>query len=164
MTAPSSQRSRNGKAPARVSQLDEHLGFWLRFVSNHVSGRFRGLVEEAGVSVSEWVALRALYTDSASRGRSLVQSLGMTKGAVSKLLDRLERKNLVRRSVDPEDGRAQLVALTAAGRALVPRLASLADQNDAHFFGHVSVAERRALAKVLRGLVHHHQLTELPID
>ena len=35
------------------------------------------------------------------------------------------------RTADPEDGRAQTLALTPAGRALVPALAALADVNDA---------------------------------
>ena len=34
----------------------------------------------------------------------------------------------------PADGRAQTLALTPAGRALTPRLAVLADANDAEFF------------------------------
>lgn len=41
--------------------LDDHLGFWLRFVSNHVSGRFEKLIAAHGLTVTEWVALRTLY-------------------------------------------------------------------------------------------------------
>ena len=40
-----------------ISSLESHIGFWLRFVSNHVSNRFALLVEKEGVSISEWVAL-----------------------------------------------------------------------------------------------------------
>ena len=36
------------------------------------------------------------------------------------------------------------LTLTRAGRALVPRLAALADANDEHFFGHLGAAERQA--------------------
>jgi len=147
-----------------VSDLESHLGFWLRFVSNHVSGRFKRLVEEAGVSVSEWVALRTLYAADSSTARNLALSLGMTKGAVSKVLDRLERKKLVRRLADPDDGRAQRIALTAAGRRLVPALAALADANDEHFFGQLSPDARQALAETLRELVHTHQLSEVPTE
>lgn len=150
--------------PGAVSGLDAHLGFWLRFVSNHVSGRFKQLVEENGVTVSEWVALRTLYASSSSSARALVESLGMTKGAVSKVLDRLERKKLVRRVADPDDGRAQRIALTATGRQLVPKLAALADENDAHFFGRLSPEARRTLADTLSELVQTHQLTEVPTE
>ena len=40
------------------STLEAHVGYWLRFVSNHVSQAFRRKVEARGVSVSEWVAMR----------------------------------------------------------------------------------------------------------
>lgn len=150
--------------PGGVSDLEVHLGFWLRFVSNHVSGRFRKLVEDNGVTVSEWVALRKLYASESTTARALVDSLGMTKGAVSKVLDRLERSKLVRRVVDPEDGRAQRLTLTPAGRRLVPALAQLADENDEHFFGQLSPQAREALAATLRELVRVHQLSLVPTE
>ena len=150
--------------PARTSALEDHLGFWLRFVSNHVSARFRRLVEENGVSVSEWVALRQLYDASGVGAGTLIQALGMTKGAVSKLLDRLEHKQLVRRRPDAEDARVQRVELTAAGRRLVPRLAALADENDAHFFGGLAPETRAQLTQLLRQLVREHGLTQVPTE
>jgi DNA-binding MarR family transcriptional regulator len=157
-------RERAEATPVGVSDLEAHLGFWLRFVSNHVSARFRGLVEQRGVSVSEWVALRSLFASDSTTARALIESLGMTKGAISKVLDRLERKKLVRRLADPEDGRAQRIALTAAGRRLVPTLAALADENDAHFFGQLAPEARRHLAETLRELVRTHHLTEVPTE
>lgn len=147
-----------------VSTLETHLGFWLRFVSNHVSGRFQQLVEENGVSVSEWVALRQLFPSSSLSPAELIASLGMTKGAISKVLDRLETKGLARRSSDPEDGRAQRIELTRAGRTLIPRLAALADQNDAHFFGHLAPEERESLQRTLMAIVRKHQLKTVPTE
>lgn len=151
--------------PPPVSALHDHIGFWLRFVSNHVSARFRGLVEANGVTVSEWVALRQLYhPNQPSSPRALIEALGMTKGAVSKLLDRLERKGLAERCSDPEDGRAQGVRLTAKGRRLVPRLAALADENDAHFFEPLAPAARRELTAILRELARVHHLKQVPTE
>lgn len=144
------------------SDLQDHLGFWLRFVSNQVSSRFAQQVESAGVSVSEWVALRTLFAVEAASPSSLIASLGMTKGAVSKIVDRLVEKRLAKRLSDPEDARAQRVALTHAGRALVPKLAALADSNDALFFGRLSARDRAALQRILRDLVQLHGLTEVP--
>ncbi|MEZ5391284.1 MAG: hypothetical protein R2724_00065 [Bryobacterales bacterium] len=46
---------RFAKAPG--SALDAHLGYWLRRVSNHVSGVSRKACRTANVSVAEWVAL-----------------------------------------------------------------------------------------------------------
>src|SRR5690242_3057419 len=99
----------------RPSALGDHLGFWLRFVSNAVSHSFAGKVEAKGVTVAEWALLRVLYdADGAAPSRASEQ-LGMTRGAVTKLADRLIGKGLLLRRADPTDGRAQTLSLTGKG-------------------------------------------------
>jgi DNA-binding MarR family transcriptional regulator len=146
-----------------VSPLDAHLGFWMRFVSNQVSAEFARAVEARGVSVSEWVALRTLFDTPGSTHAALVAALGMTKGAVSKVVSRLQDKGLVTRAAHDADARAQVLALTRAGRALVPALARDADANDQRFFGHLSAKQRRELMALLREMVRLHQLEQVPV-
>ena len=150
--------------PARISPLDAHLGFWLRFVSNHVSAEFERAVEARGVSVSEWVALRTLHDQAGTTHAALMAALGMTKGAVSKVVSRLHDKGLVTRAVHAVDARAQVLALTPAGRALVPALAHDADANDARFFGHLPAGQRRQFMALLKDRVHHHGLEQVPVS
>ena len=146
-----------------VSALEDHLGFWLRRVSNQVSARFTREVEPHGVSVSDWVALRRLYPDAQVSPTALVESLGMTKGAISKVIDRLEARGLAQRARRGADRRHQQVTLTEDGRALVITLARLADENDAHFFGHLPPDTHDALLSALRGLSATHGLVAVPI-
>jgi DNA-binding MarR family transcriptional regulator len=155
------------RASARAesaSGLESHLGYWLRFVSNHVSNAFRAKVEAAGVSVSEWVVLRQLYGGEHTAASTMAEAIGMTKGAISKIVARLEQKRLIERAVVEGDRRQQGLALTAKGRALVPALARLADDNDAEFFGHLSQQARSELLGLLRDLVRHHRLESVPVD
>lgn len=149
------------------SPLEAHLGFWLRFVSNHVSQRFRQQLEAQGVTVTEWVALRTLLAQgdaSHASHASLIDALGMTKGATSKVISRLEEKGLVQRQWAEGSAREQVLVLTARGRALVPKLARLADANDEHFFGHLPPVERQALLSAMQALVQHHQLKQIPSE
>ncbi|MFO1369222.1 MAG: MarR family winged helix-turn-helix transcriptional regulator [Marinagarivorans sp.] len=147
------------------SQLDDHLGFWLRLVSNQVSARFQSLVyERAGCSVSEWVLLRVLYEQSATGHNELIKTLGMTKGAISKVISRLEVRGLVKRQLAAERNREQLILLTAAGKKLVPQLAALADENDAHFFALLSADESIALSSALKKIAALHHLTAPPLE
>ncbi len=88
----------------------------------------------------------------------------MSKGAVSKLLDRLAERGLLTRAASEVDRRQQFVALTARGRALVPLLARLADDNDREFFGHLPAAQRTALLHILQDLVRVHELRGAPVD
>lgn len=144
------------------SPLEAHLGFWLRFVSNHVSIRFQQRLEAKGVTVTEWVALRTLWSQDETTHAELIQALGMTKGAASKVLSRLEEKGLAERKLANGCAREQSLGLTAAGKAMVPQLATLADANDVHFFGHLPAAAREALIQTMQALVQHHQLKNIP--
>jgi len=150
------------KASARAAPLEAHLGFWLRFVSNHVSSRFQKLLEERGVTVTEWVALRTLLAHTETGNATLIEALGMTKGAASKLISRLEKKGLMQRSFAHGSARQKVLVLTALGRTLVPQLAALADANDNFFFGHLSASERQALKGAMKALVQHHSLQQIP--
>jgi DNA-binding MarR family transcriptional regulator len=146
------------------STLEDHAGYWLRYVSNHVSHAFARKVEAQGVTVAEWVLLRAMLDAELANPSRLADSIGMTRGAVSKLVERLSRKKLVVRSTAEGDRRYQTVRLTAAGKRLVPILAQLADENDREFFGHLKRAEKTKLVNVLQDIVRRHGWKDLPVD
>jgi DNA-binding MarR family transcriptional regulator len=146
-----------------ISELEDHLGYWLRFVSNHVSAGFARKVEEQGVTVGEWVLLRELLEADRASPSQLAERLGMTRGAISKLVERVERKNLLTRTSSGDDRRYQSLALTPAGQRLVPVLARLADDNDRACFGHLKPREHARLMKSLQDLVDKHGWKERPL-
>ena len=148
----------------RASDLSAHLGYWLRYVSNHVSQAFARKVEAHGVTVAEWVLMRHLLDEKALAPSRLADRMGMTRGAISKLAERLIAKSMLMRVADPDDGRAHTLSLTTAGRALVPVLATLADANDAEFFDHLVPKDRAALFRILREIVERRGLKSLPVD
>jgi DNA-binding MarR family transcriptional regulator len=152
------------KAPVAVSPLEAHLGYWLRFVSNQVSHAFSLKLAARGVSVAEWVVLGQLYECETMAPSTLAERIGMTRGAVSKLVDRLEGKALVTRTISDEDRRYQGLAITAKGRTLLPMLAVLADENDAAFFGHLNAAYQESIKSVMREVVRRRGLTSVPVD
>ncbi len=147
-----------------ASDLTAHLGYWLRYVSNHVSQAFARKVEAHGVTVAEWVLMRQLLNEDALAPSRVAERMGMTRGAISKLADRLIAKSMLVRAADPEDGRAQTLSLTSAGRSLVPKLAALADANDVEFFDHLAPKDRTVLLRILREVVDKRGLKSLPID
>jgi len=152
------------QAHADISELEAHLGYWLRAVSNHVSHAFKTKVEEHGVTVAEWVVLRALFDGGGVKPSELATTLGLTRGAISKLVGRLVAKDLVSIRSDVRDGRAQLVTMKASGRRLVPLLAALADKNDAEAFGHLDQKQRTSLLATLKMVAEYHGLRGAPVD
>jgi DNA-binding MarR family transcriptional regulator len=108
--------------------------------------------------------LRKLLDEEALAPSRLSERMGMTRGTVTKLADRLIAKRLLVRTANPEDARAQMLALTAKARRLVPELAALADANDAEFFNHLTPKVRAALLRILRGIVEKRGLQSVPVD
>lgn len=85
------------------------------YLWNHLDDRLRSA---GAVSLGNLMALRVARRHAGSgRVQELSDELGITVGAASKLVDRLERDGLAERSANPHDRRSSVVALTAAGDA-----------------------------------------------
>ena len=146
-----------------LSPLESHLGYWIRYVSNHVSHAFSLKLAVRGVTVAEWVVVRELY-DADSALSALADRLGMTRGAISKLADRLIAKGLIARRANAGDRRFQTLALTRQGRATAPKLAALADENDKEFFPHLDCETRETIAAAMKEIVRRKRLRAAPVD
>ena len=147
-----------------VSHLESHAGYWLRLVSNHVSHALRLKVESHGVTVAEWVVMRALFDTDSVHPSQLADALGLTRGAVTKLVTRLEDMAFVVRRSVKEDRRYQVIALTKSGRGLVPTLAAVAEENNREFFGALTASERSKLVAMLKVVAEHRGLRGAPVD
>ncbi len=76
------------------------------------------LADAGEVALPTLFALRVIRRHAGDcRVQDLRADLGVTVGAASKLVDRLERDGLALRSPHPHDRRSSLVALTSAGEA-----------------------------------------------
>jgi DNA-binding MarR family transcriptional regulator len=147
-----------------LSDLHSHIGFWLRYVSNHVSHAFAQKLLASGVTVAEWVILREMFDRDGTAPSDLAELTGLTRGAISKLAERLIVKQLLVRTYAKDDRRYQMLQLTAAGRNLVPTLARLADENDEEFFAALSTKQRKRLIGSLKKLVDANHLSTLPTE
>lgn len=147
-----------------VPELSDHLGYWLRMLSNHVSYGFARKVAAEGVTVAEWAMMRVMYGGEPLPPSRVAELMGMTRGAITRLADRLIDKGLVRREASQADKRAQTLRLTPKAERLVPQLAALADQNDAETFAQLTGEERRALRAILEKSVARLGISRVAID
>ena len=78
-----------------------------------------GALADAGaVSLAQLQALTVVEEMSgAARVLDIAEGIGVTVGAASKLVDRLERSGLVERRPNPDDRRSSLIALTDEGES-----------------------------------------------
>ena len=155
---------RRPAAPESLSSPEDHVGYWLRFISNHASHAFSRNLLTLGVTVAEWMVLRTLYGSALDSPSVLAETMGLSRGAISRLVDRLVRKKLVTRTVSADDRRCQTIALTAAGVHLVPKMTRLAEQNERTFFSLMSEKERVRLIGRMRAISRKHGLKQIPME
>ena len=154
--------SKKKQAPSRG--LEVHLGYWLRRVSNHVSGTFARSLQQQHVSVAEWVVLSQVAARPEAKPAELADELWLTRGAVSKVLDKLEDKKWITRRTMPGDNRVQLLSLTRQGQHALPQLAEVADRNDERFFDCLDAKEQDTLRHLLRKLIEFHHIRDVPVE
>ena len=153
-------RLRSAAAP----DLESHLGYWLRRVSNHASGAFARALQTRHISVAEWVVMCHVQKCPGITPGEVAEMLDLTRGAVSKVIDKLEAKKWIARSTKPQDGRVQLLSLTRLGNRIVPELAEIANQNDRQFFEGLDPEGRATLRRLLSKLTELHQIRNMPIE
>ena len=147
-----------------TSDLEHLLGYWLRRVSNHVSGEFARTLQSKRTSVAEWVVMCHVQQRPGITPGELAEALTLTRGAVSKVIDKLEAKNWITSSIKPEDNRVRLFSLTRRGSRVLPELAEIADRNDQTFFDVLEAGERATLRRLLSKLVDLHHIGAVPIE
>lgn len=147
-----------------IPELTSHLGYWLRRVSNAVSGEFARALETRQTSVAEWVLLHEIHQRGQATPGDLAEALGITRGAVSKVMDKLDGKGWIRSRAKVGDSRSQLLSLTEEGRRSLPVLAGIADEDDEHFFAFLSCEERDALRLLLAKVAYHHGIVGIPTE
>ena len=99
--------------------MPKSLNILLRDGRSAIEAAVRADLAQQGfgdVTPSQSALLRNLGEDG-SRPSDLAAHAGVTRQAITKLVDELERLDLVRRDPDPDDGRGVIVRYTDRGRA-----------------------------------------------
>jgi len=109
-------------------------------------------LEASGFSVLPWVLVAYLAHRGASTQREIAASTGQHPAGVSRLLDELEEKRIVRRRRDAEDRRRARVELTARGRAVFEAGRPHVIKGLRETLGPLSATERRELHRLLQKL------------
>ena len=122
-----------------------------QLVSRHL-GR---LVEGAGLTEIEAQVL--FHLDHLPKGskpamRDLKSAFGLPPTTLTAVLDRLERRRLVQRAVNPEDRRSTLVVPTPLGRRRIAEMSALLTRIEAAVSADVSAEDLAAFRRVLDAL------------
>lgn len=106
--------------------------------------------EQRGVNVTDLIILRVL-TDAKTPLviGALAQIVGLTSGAMTTAVDRLERARLVKRTPSPTDRRAILIAPARSEARKMLASMSAMNQRRAEMWGEFSPAEQAVIVRFL---------------
>lgn len=138
-------------ASAEPSAAD--LAGALRTIVGRLSHQLRVPAASQGVTPTRLSALIVLERAGVLRPSVLAASLGISPASMSRLVESLESEAWVSRGVDPDDGRAYLLSLTAEGSAMLSRLRSETDSMLADDLAALTPEARRTLAAALPVLI-----------
>jgi DNA-binding MarR family transcriptional regulator len=138
---------------------EETVTAWARLVRAEqvVLEKIEAALKAAGFPPLSWYDV-LLELSRAEQGRlrplELEHRTLLAQYNASRLIDRMEKAGLVERLPHPEDGRGQLVAITAEGRALQKRIWRVyAPAIQRHVGEKLRPAEATELARLLRKLI-----------
>jgi DNA-binding MarR family transcriptional regulator len=122
-------------------------------------------LEAAGTIALTWYDV--LLELRGAGGRLRMQDLGdrvvLSRTRVSRLVDELERRELVVREPDDTDGRVTYATITAEGKKVLRSTAPVYRRGiEEHFTKHLTAAEQQIVATALSRVVDAHQPTAEP--
>jgi MarR family transcriptional regulator, multiple antibiotic resistance protein MarR len=105
------------------------------------------------ISAPQLIVLASVANREADSASGLCKSISYDPGAMTRMIDRLAQKGLVRRVPNPDDRRATNLEITAAGRALYPQLLAAKESVQAQFLRGFSKDDVRTLETLLNRML-----------
>jgi DNA-binding MarR family transcriptional regulator len=112
------------------------------------------------LSAAQWAVIASLAGEERKSASDLCKGISYDAGAMTRMLDRLEGKGLIRRSRSPDDRRLVHLELTEEGRAAYPRMRELSLAVANRFLRGFTKAEARQLESLLGRMLENAQEPE----
>ncbi|NDK31810.1 MarR family winged helix-turn-helix transcriptional regulator [Nesterenkonia haasae] len=136
------------------------LEVWTNFLEAHT--RLMRLLERDlkswhGITLAEYDVLHRLEqaADTPLRMSTLAQALLYTTGGLTRLIDRMQDRDLIERTASASDRRVTYVVLTSKGRATLRQVAGTHLRGlQRHFGRHLKAEEAEAVSAFMHRLAH----------
>ena len=143
---------------------NDSVGYLMRRIISLVAHGVERELEPTGLTNAQWVPLLKLHMGLASTVAELARECDLDAGSMTRLLDRLEAKELVRRSRSVDDRRVVNLALTDTGRAAAKGIPDVLCDIQNQLLAGFSVEEWQAMKGYLRRMLDTAQRIQNPAD
>ena len=125
--------------------LKRNLGYLLNRCGALMAQRFERELAPYGITLAQWGALLAVDRTGSASPSDVAERVGIDRGAATRLIARMEHKNLLERAADTSDKRAVVLRLTDDARRLMPTLMARSQQVNADALAALPEGEADAL-------------------
>lgn len=139
----------------RVSDfvIDESIGYLLKRVRSMLSAAVEREIADHDVTYEQWGVLLMILKDRGDTAAMLARGMECDTGSMTRMLDRLEAKDLISRTRSTDDRRRVELELTTGGKRVAERLvAAIVKVLNRHLEG-FSVDELELFKSFLRRMI-----------
>lgn len=131
--------------------FDHSLGRITQQISRALGKRFEQKSRDQGIRIrpDQWTVISLLFHKGSMPQNKIGDLLYMDKVAVSRTIERLEKRNLVVQDVPGNDKRMRIVKLTPSGTDIYHQLSPLAGETISEALKHMKEGETRQLFESL---------------
>ena len=129
------------------------LGLLLHDAARLIKSEFERRARGHRLSLMQWRTLGALHHNDGMTQVALAARVEASQMTMSDIIDKLEAEGLVRREVNPADGRAKLVHITAAADPIVAEMKGIAADVYATALDGIAPGDLEALTRALQQIV-----------
>jgi MarR family 2-MHQ and catechol resistance regulon transcriptional repressor len=119
----------------------------------------RTSISETGLHLSDFAIMEVLLHKGPLPIKMIGEKVLLTSGSMTAAINRLEKKEFVKRIQDPSDGRCFYVHLTRTGRGVIEAAFAKHEKNLAKIAGVLTPEERDELVRLLKKMGKHAEVT-----
>jgi DNA-binding MarR family transcriptional regulator len=139
--------------------IDESIGYLIKRCRVILSAAVEREIAEHGVTYEQWGVLLMILKERGDTAAMLAREMECDTGSMTRMIDRLEAKDLIVRTRSTDDRRVVRLELTASGKRLAERLvAAMATVLNRHLAG-FSHEELETFKGFLRRIIANRDAT-----
>ena len=133
-------------------ELSNCINFLLTVAQHEVFLTFSERLSAFGITPGQYGVLNCLWSRGSATPKEIAQALHLENSTVSGILDKMEKRGLVDRVLDPNDSRSIRVAAIGEGEAIREGVLRTVEELNREILGRFTPEEAGQLLKLLRQL------------
>ena len=138
---------------SRTFVIEDSLGYLVNRMARLMAHELAERIRPAGVAIGQWAVLLFLWARDGMTQAELSRVVAIEPPTMVRTIDRMVRDGLVKRALDPDDGRLSRIFLTERARSLRDELVPLAAAVNQEILSGLTANEARTLRRLLTKLL-----------